>query len=220
MIATSARHSSARSKACADRLRKAGVDPAEFDVAETAADIEDLRRAVGVERWRLAGTYGTASRYCSGTSLLSRPAGAGLPRLAVAARTGQCDRRRLVIRLRCRPLPQCAVSTRCSAAYPDLERTWERALDRLAREPLRGRSRGSRCRRGGRRRNRGRAKLLRAARFASAGTAGEPRAAPRSSPRRRRPPAPLLGDIVATDPGWCYGDVPSWSWKRDFALGV
>lgn len=48
---------------CAERLRVAGVDPADFDVTQAAADVEDLRKAIGIESWSIAGSYGTSSRY-------------------------------------------------------------------------------------------------------------------------------------------------------------
>ena len=47
-------------EACRDRLLDAGVDLAGFDTATSAADLEDLRRALGYEQWNLYGvSYGT-----------------------------------------------------------------------------------------------------------------------------------------------------------------
>jgi pimeloyl-ACP methyl ester carboxylesterase len=39
--------------ACYARLVAAGVDPADYDTAESAADLEDLRQALGVGQWNL-----------------------------------------------------------------------------------------------------------------------------------------------------------------------
>ncbi len=50
-------------RACGDRLRAQGVDPAAFDVTQTAEDIEDLRKAFDVDHWDSIGSQGTASRY-------------------------------------------------------------------------------------------------------------------------------------------------------------
>jgi hypothetical protein len=211
-------------KACADRLRKAGVDPAEFDVAETAADIEDLRRAVGVERWRLAGTYGTASRYLFEyvssfpgrleRAYLDSPWPPGLDDVT----GGVLGTRAALAEL----FHSCAASTRCSSTYPDLERTWERALDRLTLEPLSSQHHIRGVAGGAVDVTVDDAKLLRAARFALGGDGPAnleqlPAVITAAAHGRLHP---LLGDIVATDPGWCYGYVPLCSGQRDFALGV
>jgi hypothetical protein len=212
-------------RACAARLREAGVDPADFDVAETAADIEDLRRAVGVEHWRLAGTYGTASRYLFeyvssfpgrlDAAYLDSPWPPGLDDVT----GGVIGTRAALAEL----FRSCAASTRCSSSYPDLERTWDQAVDRLAREPLRSR-RPVRV-------NASEdavdvtvdaAKLLRAARFALGGD---------GPANLRKLPAiiaeaahgrihPALAGIVASDPGWCFGYLPLCTGQEDYALGV
>jgi pimeloyl-ACP methyl ester carboxylesterase len=48
-------------QACHDRLVDGGVDLNAYDLAASAADVEDLRRAVGVEQWNLI-SFGTSSR--------------------------------------------------------------------------------------------------------------------------------------------------------------
>jgi pimeloyl-ACP methyl ester carboxylesterase len=48
-------------RACHDRLVAQGIDLAAYDVAADAADIEDLRVAVGIERWN-AIAYGVGSQ--------------------------------------------------------------------------------------------------------------------------------------------------------------
>ena len=46
---------------CLDDLRRAGVDPGAYDMDATVADVEDLRQALGYERWSLLGrSYGGA----------------------------------------------------------------------------------------------------------------------------------------------------------------
>lgn len=45
---------------CSDRLSKTGINLAAFDSAENAADVSDLRKALGIEQWNLYGiSYGT-----------------------------------------------------------------------------------------------------------------------------------------------------------------
>jgi pimeloyl-ACP methyl ester carboxylesterase len=47
--------------ACRSRLLSTGIDPSQFDLAAMAADVEDLRRELGVSSWNLA-SYGSLSR--------------------------------------------------------------------------------------------------------------------------------------------------------------
>jgi len=47
--------------ACRSRLLSTGVDPSRFDLAAMAADVEDLRRELGVSSWNLA-SHGSLSR--------------------------------------------------------------------------------------------------------------------------------------------------------------
>lgn len=48
-------------KACHDRLASQGVDVAAYDIEQAAADVEDLRVALGIYAWNL-GSLGTQSR--------------------------------------------------------------------------------------------------------------------------------------------------------------
>ena len=48
-------------KACHDRLASQGVNVAAYDIEQAAADVEDLRRALGIAAWNL-GSLGTQSR--------------------------------------------------------------------------------------------------------------------------------------------------------------
>jgi pimeloyl-ACP methyl ester carboxylesterase len=48
-------------KACHDRLASQGVDVTAYDVEQAAGDVEDLRRALGIQTWNL-GSLGTQSR--------------------------------------------------------------------------------------------------------------------------------------------------------------
>jgi pimeloyl-ACP methyl ester carboxylesterase len=48
-------------RACLDDLERRGIDPGSYDMEATVADLEDLRRALGYERWSLLGrSYGGA----------------------------------------------------------------------------------------------------------------------------------------------------------------
>lgn len=48
-------------RACLDELRRLGIDPGGYDMEATVGDLEDLRRALGYDRWiLLARSYGGA----------------------------------------------------------------------------------------------------------------------------------------------------------------
>ena len=48
--------------ACAARLRDAGVEPANFNTAAAARDVDELRKAMGIDAWWGAARFGTQSR--------------------------------------------------------------------------------------------------------------------------------------------------------------
>jgi pimeloyl-ACP methyl ester carboxylesterase len=55
-----AEKSGAATRACRDRIAAAGWDPADYNTPENAADVADLRVALGVDQWHLYGvSYGT-----------------------------------------------------------------------------------------------------------------------------------------------------------------
>lgn len=125
-------------RACAVRLRGLGVSLECYDTAASAADVEDLRRALGIPQWNLYGiSYGT--------------------RLALEVMRRTPEGVRSAILDSCLP-PQareyeeapenmlrafryffdaCKADSRCGAAFPDLERNFYEAVERLNRKPLR-----------------------------------------------------------------------------------
>jgi pimeloyl-ACP methyl ester carboxylesterase len=55
-----AEKSGAATRACRDRIAAEGRNPADYDTTENAADVADLRVALGVDKWNLYGvSYGT-----------------------------------------------------------------------------------------------------------------------------------------------------------------
>ncbi len=124
-------------RACADRLMARGVDLSAYNSAASAADMHDLRKALGYEQWNLFGiSYGT--------------------RLALTAmRDYPQDIRSVVLdsvyppqvnlftalpptidRAFSRIFDNCAASATCSAAHPDLESTFYSLVARLNAEPI------------------------------------------------------------------------------------
>jgi pimeloyl-ACP methyl ester carboxylesterase len=124
--------------ACRRRLGDTGIDSAGFDLATSAADLEDVRRALGIEAWNAIG-FGSASRLAialarraptaTRTMALDSPvlSARGDPLVNVAATDHAVD---ALAEL-------CRADAGCSAALPDLEATLGSVLDRLDRSALR-----------------------------------------------------------------------------------
>jgi pimeloyl-ACP methyl ester carboxylesterase len=209
-------------KACAHRLRAEGVDPADYGVAAMAADADDLRAALGIDQWAVLGTEGTTSRVLfeylraypdrAATAFVDSP---WFPE--VDDLTGGVEGTRHALN---ELFTTCERDPDCAAAYPHLDRTWKRALDRLAVTPLRGTT--------------GTAaggeidvlidapKLLRAARFALGGDGPAAAGAlPATIAAAARGEAtPWLLATSAEDPLFCVGYRPFCSGQQGFSLGA
>ena len=121
---------------CRERLTRAGVDLSAYSSAANAADLRDLRVALGYRQWNLLGiSYGTRlaltimrhDREGVRSAVLDSvyPPQANLytglpPNLARALRT---------------LFDGCAAQPRCAAAYPDLEGTFYRLVEQLNERP-------------------------------------------------------------------------------------
>ncbi|MCA9906963.1 MAG: alpha/beta fold hydrolase, partial [Anaerolineae bacterium] len=123
--------------ACHDRLRGEGIDLAAYNSRENAADVDDLRRALGYDQWDLYGiSYGT--------------------RLAQTVMRDFPDGVRSVVLDSTYPLSAdltvdtianmdrafdtffagCAANAACSEAYPDLENRFFALADTLNATPI------------------------------------------------------------------------------------
>jgi pimeloyl-ACP methyl ester carboxylesterase len=209
-------------EACADRLRASGVDPADYDIAATAADVDDLREAIGIDQWSGVGTEGTTSRVMfeylgaypdrAGRAVADSP---WFPEVDDLTGGAQGTRAALA-----QLFAACAADTACHDAYPDLDKTWQQALDRLTERPLRGTFEPSS----------GEAvdvlidapKLLRAVRFALGGdgphNAGLLPATIAAAADGET--TPWLLDTIAEDPIFCAGYRPFCTGQDGFSLGV
>lgn len=207
--------------ACATRLRAAGYDPAAYGVAETAADVEDLRVAVGLDRWAGIGSQGTTSRVVfeylrthpdrTSTAVTDSPWFPDVDDLT----GGVIGTRAALDAL----FAACSADQVCAAAYPDLERTWQSALDHLSDRPIRAtyvRTDGSTmdvvidA-----------PKLLRIARFAFGGDGptnltGLPATIAAAADGRA---APWLVETLAKDQTFCVGYRPFCTGQDGFSLG-
>ena len=122
---------------CRDRLVDEGVDLSAYTLEESAADIEDLRKALGIERWNVI-SWGSDSRVIF--ELLRRfPEGVRsvimhgpqLPQLDPVTEA-PAEARRAIAEV----AAECARDERCDRSYPDLEDAFSDAVERLDRDPI------------------------------------------------------------------------------------
>jgi len=122
--------------ACLEELRDRGIDPGAFDMDATVADLEDLRRALGLDRWTVFGrSYGgalaqRAMREYPGTidrAVLVTPAPLDWSNFdrEVPALAATLER---VVRA-------CADDPECHAAFPDPEADLLEVFESLRERP-------------------------------------------------------------------------------------
>lgn len=211
-------------RACGERLRAQGVDPAAFDVTQTAEDIEDLRRAFDVDHWDSIGSEGTASRYLF-QYMRMHPTSIAVPGVNIDSPwfpeiddvTGGVLGTRSALR---EFFDACKSDPTCDDHFPDLEEEWDLALDHLAAEPIQETYHDP---------DRGdievlidAGKLLRVARFALGGDGPKHLTElPRMITAAAKGEATTeLLKIVASDPIFCAGYRPLCEGQEDFAHGV
>lgn len=124
-------------KACRDRLTASGVDVAAYDSAAAAADVVDLRKALGISRWNLIG-FGSQSRILIEAArldtdairsvVLDSPQLPGLPDALLAER-GLKEAIATLART-------CAADTACNATAPELSDLFGTALAQLDAHPV------------------------------------------------------------------------------------
>jgi pimeloyl-ACP methyl ester carboxylesterase len=125
-------------QACLTRLEQdKGVDLSQYNSAADAADVADLRVALGYDSWNLYGiSYGTRLAL---TVMRDHPAGvrsvildSTYPPVVDAYEQDVLNLNR-VFRLL---FDDCAASATCSAAYPDLENRFYELVARLDEQPV------------------------------------------------------------------------------------
>ncbi|MCU0494170.1 MAG: alpha/beta hydrolase [Chloroflexaceae bacterium] len=125
--------------ACRDRLQREGANLAAYNNNANAADVNDLRLALGYEQLNLFGiSYGTRLALIT---MRDFPAGvrsaildsAYPPQNDPASLPANADRAFRAL------FARCAADTACNQAYPNLEQTFYDTVARLEREPLRAR---------------------------------------------------------------------------------
>lgn len=124
-------------RACRDRLVARGTDLGGYSSVEIAADMADLRMALGYEAWNLYGvSYGTREEL---EVMRSHPAGIrsvvldsvkppDVDALAEWGPNGEIALERL--------FAGCAADPTCAAAHPDLSATFDRLVAKLDATPM------------------------------------------------------------------------------------
>jgi len=125
----------ARTRSCVEEWSAKGVDVAGFTVAESAADIDDLRRALGASRISLVGhSYGTYLALA-----VIRAYGGTVERAALLATAGPADMRKLPLMLDTQ-LAKLSILARedpsIGKEVPDMTALLRRVLAKLEREPI------------------------------------------------------------------------------------
>ena len=120
--------------ACRDKAAAQGLDLADFGTRTTAEDFDQVRRALGFERWNVYGeSYGTAVAM---TLAALHP---GTVRSLVLDSVYVPDRLSwsvVVGRAETAFFAECATTPSCAGVYPALDRTYADTLARLRDAPL------------------------------------------------------------------------------------
>jgi pimeloyl-ACP methyl ester carboxylesterase len=123
---------------CYDRLVGEGIDPSAYNLQEMAADVEDLRRALGIEEWNLM-TSSSASRIALEvmdrypdhvrSAILDSPE---FPGDAGFGRAADATREAVAVMAR-----YCDADPACALSYPDVADALDEAAARLEERPIR-----------------------------------------------------------------------------------
>ena len=136
-IADSASLAVAAYRVCRDRLVSQDIDLTAYNNSEIAADVEDLRRAMGIERWNLYGwSYGTRVAltvmrdfpHSVRSAVLDSVYPPRVNQLDEFAKNTQATLHRLFDR--------CAADAKCNKAFPDVEKAFYQLLDQLDAHPV------------------------------------------------------------------------------------
>jgi pimeloyl-ACP methyl ester carboxylesterase len=124
---------------CRERLQREGVDLNHFDTENSAADLADLRIALGVRSWNLfARSYGTRLAL---TAMRSHPEGIRSAVLdsVYPPTTGRLDRLSVSVRSALATLSKaCKADPWCRSQVPDLGPAVQSVVDQYDRVPFQG----------------------------------------------------------------------------------
>ncbi|MEO6390441.1 MAG: alpha/beta hydrolase [Pyrinomonadaceae bacterium] len=127
----------AAAKVCHDRLVNSGVDLSGYNSAESAADIEDLRRVLGYEQWNLYGVSYSARLMLE----VMRDHPAGVRSVAIESVLPPSVNYDEVgvdgaVRALKVVFTTCAAQADCARAYPNLEQTFYDVVRKANQKPI------------------------------------------------------------------------------------
>ncbi|MFF3018550.1 alpha/beta fold hydrolase [Streptomyces sp. NPDC057939] len=124
-------------KACRDRLAGRGIDLGAYNDIESAADYDDLRAALGIERWNLYGiSYGT---HLALTYMRLHPEGlrsVGIDGILPPSRSGSVGTWNSARQGFDGLFKACAEQPACNKRYPNLSATFDRLVRELEAKPV------------------------------------------------------------------------------------
>jgi pimeloyl-ACP methyl ester carboxylesterase len=134
---TTAQRSLDAVRACHDRLASKGYDLSAYNTVENAADMADLRTAMGIDSWHVYGvSYGTDLAL---QLVRDHPEGIS----SVVLDSVVPPQNNLLTHLWASAaggfkavFDACAAQSRCAGAYPDLENEFTTTVQRLAKSPM------------------------------------------------------------------------------------
>ena len=127
----------AAAKTCRNRLSASGIDLGAYSSRESSADLDDLRRLLGVETWNLYGiSYSTRLmvNYARDFPIRVRSIilDSVLPATANWDETGVENIRAAIGRV----FKECGETAACTAKYPNLEKKFYETISALDRTPV------------------------------------------------------------------------------------
>ncbi|WP_051807014.1 alpha/beta fold hydrolase [Streptomyces sp. NRRL F-2664] len=124
-------------KACRDKLTARGIDLSAYNDTQSAADYEDLRKTLGIEKWNLYGiSYGT---HLALVYMRLHPEGlrsVGLDGILPPSRAGSAATWSSARQGFDGLFKACTAQPACNKRYPNLSATFERLVRELEAEPV------------------------------------------------------------------------------------
>lgn len=127
----------AATKACRDKLAARGIDLSAYNDTESAADYDDLRKALGIGQWNLYGiSYGT---HLALVSMRLHPEGlrsVGIDGILPPSRSGSASTWSSFRQGTDGLFKACADQPACNKRYPNLRSTFEKLVGDLEAKPV------------------------------------------------------------------------------------
>ncbi len=124
-------------RACRDRLESEGIDPRQYDSVASAADLDDVREAMGIDRWTLRATsYGTV---LAQEIMRSHPEGVAsviLDSVVPVDSSSIDDWNQSPDRAFDTLFTGCEESPECRAAFPELRQRFAAMLTSFDEDPM------------------------------------------------------------------------------------